>query len=146
MSVYQLLQMLPERRESGRGLDELLDEIGLDSAHVRRTKRWIASRWSMRFVPWSMTTWRDSDTGVFTLTSTRDADNFAVGMRITYPSTNDPEGEPHVARVESIDYRAGTVRLERIARTPAGRALMLLEWAQAGVISAEECTRLMEEG
>ena len=28
VSAYRLLQMLPERREAGQGVDELLDEIG----------------------------------------------------------------------------------------------------------------------
>lgn len=109
MSTYQLLQMLPERREAGRGLDELLEEIGVDARHVRRTKRWIASRWSMRFVPFAMTTWRDSDTGVFTLTNMRDAQNFVVGMRVESASYDESVS---AYRVASIDYRAGVVRLE----------------------------------
>ncbi len=36
-STYQLLQLLPERREAGAGISELLDEIGATSFdHYRR--------------------------------------------------------------------------------------------------------------
>ena len=36
MTTYQLLQMLPERREAGKGVEELLEEIGLDCAYVKK--------------------------------------------------------------------------------------------------------------
>lgn len=65
MTTYQLLQMLPERREAGRGVEELIEEIGPDVAWVRRTTRWRDSRVNPRPIR-DWLTWRNNRDGFIT--------------------------------------------------------------------------------